>query len=67
MRPFIYKLFGLKTPAGRGVGIGSASHAMGTADSMTRNEEEGSFSTIAMGLSALIVSFIAPILVMVFL
>lgn len=67
MSPFIYKLFRLKHPLGRGIGMGSASHAIGTAAMMEQSELEGSISTIAMVLSAVIVSFIAPILVMLFL
>lgn len=64
MRPLILRFFKLKSPLGRGIGMGSASHAIGTASSMGNSELEGSFSTIAMVLSAVIVSFIAPLFVL---
>ncbi|WP_010529541.1 LrgB family protein [Lentibacillus jeotgali] len=46
---------------GTGVGIGSASHAIGTAIAMERDSLEGSVSTIAMVVSAIVVSVIAPL------
>lgn len=67
MSPLIFKLFKLSSPIGRGIGLGSASHAMGTANSMGRSELEGSISTIAMVICAVIVSVIAPILVIIML
>lgn len=59
--PFVFKIFKLNTVIGRGIGIGSASHAVGTASAMERSEKEGSISTIAMVLSAVIVSFLTPL------
>lgn len=53
----------VKTYIGTGVGIGSASHAIGTAIAMERDQLEGSVSTIAMVVSAVIVSMIAPLFV----
>ncbi|SFD60298.1 TIGR00659 family protein [Lentibacillus persicus] len=47
---------------GSGVGIGSASHAIGTAIAMERDSLEGSVSTIAMVVSAVVVSVLAPLL-----
>lgn len=67
MNPLIFKLFRLNTAIGRGVGIGSASHAMGTASAMGRSNLEASMSTIAMVLSAVIVSIIAPFIVVLLL
>ncbi len=64
---FIFKVFHLDTEIGRGVGIGSASHAIGTASAMGRSDLEASLSTIAMVLSAVIVSIIAPYLVLLLL
>ncbi|MBY7145018.1 LrgB family protein [Virgibacillus sp. NKC19-3] len=52
---------------GRGVGIGSGSHAIGTATAMEHSQLEGSVSTIAMVVSAIVVSVIAPWMVMFFL
>lgn len=63
---FVFKLFGPADMIGRGIGIGSASHAIGTATAMENSELEGSIATIAMVVSAVAVSIIAPLLVMVF-
>lgn len=46
--------------AGRGVGMGSASHAIGMATIMEQDELAGSVSTIAMVVSAVAVSIITP-------
>ncbi|GGN50724.1 MULTISPECIES: LrgB family protein [Oceanobacillus] len=65
--PVIFKLFKLERPIGRGIGMGSASHAIGTATSMDRDALEGSISSIAMILSAIIVSILAPLCALLFL
>ena len=65
--PYVFKIFHLNTPIGRGIGIGSASHAIGTASAMDRSDEEGSLSTIAMVLSAVFVSFLAPSIIVLLL
>lgn len=66
IHPFVLKVSGLTHRIGRGVGMGSASHAIGTSASMERDTMEGSISTVAMVLSAVIVSIIAPGLTMLF-
>ncbi|WP_226582092.1 LrgB family protein [Halobacillus litoralis] len=60
IHPLVMRYSGLTHRIGRGVGMGSASHAIGTAASMERDTLEGSISTIAMVLSAVIVSVLAP-------
>ncbi|KHE71725.1 LrgB family protein [Halobacillus sp. BBL2006] len=60
IHPFVMRYSGLTHRIGRGVGMGSASHAIGTATSMERDTLEGSISTVAMILSAVIVSILAP-------
>ncbi|SFK09409.1 TIGR00659 family protein [Halobacillus dabanensis] len=60
IHPVVMRYAGLTHPLGKGVGMGSASHAIGTATSMERDPLEGSVSTIAMVLSAVIVSVMAP-------
>lgn len=64
---FVYRLFRIDHPIGRGVGIGSASHAIGTAKALESSLFEGSVSTIAMIVSAVIVSVATPSLVAIFL
>lgn len=63
MHTFVLRLFRLDHYLGRGVGMGSASHAIGTATSMEKSQLEGAISTIAMVVSAVVVSIITPGLV----
>lgn len=63
MHTYIFRLFGIHSHLGRGMGMGSASHAIGTAELMKDNQIEGSISTVAMVASAVIVSLITPVLV----
>lgn len=60
---FAFKVLHLDHVAGRGVGLGSASHAIGTARALENSLIEGSISTIAMIISAVFVSVLAPLLV----
>lgn len=60
MHEYIFKAFGITSHLGRGMGVGSASHAIGTAELMKDSQLEGSISTVAMVASAIIVSFITP-------
>lgn len=61
----IFTLFRMDSKVGRGVGLGSASHAIGTARALESSQLEGSISTIAMIVSAIFVSLITPILVQI--
>ncbi|MFB4169063.1 LrgB family protein [Virgibacillus sp. JSM 102003] len=56
----VMKYFRINHPIGRGVGMGSASHAIGTATIMEQDQLAGSVSTIAMVVSAVVVSVITP-------
>src|SRR5699024_11911961 len=66
MSKYIYKLFGLNTHIGRGVGMGAASHGIGTSKALESGELEGSLSSIAMILSAVFVSFLMSFLIALF-
>ncbi|WP_042221213.1 LrgB family protein [Oceanobacillus manasiensis] len=59
----VFRLFRLDHYLGRGVGMGSASHAIGTATLMEDSQLAGSVSTVAMVISAVVVSVIAPALI----
>ncbi|HLR72700.1 MAG TPA: LrgB family protein [Pseudogracilibacillus sp.] len=59
----IYKVFRMNSTVGRGVGLGSSSHAIGTAKALESSELEGSISTVAMILSAVFVSLLTPMLI----
>ncbi|MBS4179534.1 LrgB family protein [Lederbergia citrea] len=67
MGPTILRWAGVHDHLAKGLGMGSASHAIGTAKSMEMNVQQGAASTIAMILCAIIVSIITPILVVLFL
>lgn len=66
MSKYIFRIFGLDTPIGKGVGMGSASHGIGTAKALEGGELEGSLSSIAMILSAVFVSFLMPFMLALF-
>lgn len=63
MHKYVFRLFGIRSQLGRGMAMGSASHAIGTAEMMKDSPLEGSISTVAMVASAIIVSLITPELV----
>jgi putative effector of murein hydrolase len=50
----------------KGIGTGSAAHAIGTAKALENSEKEGAASSVAMTLSAIIVSILGPLLVYLF-
>lgn len=60
---YFFKLFRINESIGQGVGLGSASHAIGTSRALENGLKEGSISTIAMILSAVFVSVLAPFVV----
>lgn len=61
--PYILKYCKVNTVIGKGVAMGSGSHGVGTAKALENSELEGSFSSIAMILSAVFVSFLTPLLI----
>jgi predicted murein hydrolase (TIGR00659 family) len=64
--PYIYRWFNIKEDIGKAVGLGCASHAIGTAKALEANEKQGASSSVAMTISAIVVSIIGPILVYLF-
>ena len=63
MGPSLLRWVGVHHHLAKGLGMGSASHAIGTAKSMEIDVKEGAASTVAMVLCAIIVSFITPMLI----
>ena len=55
------RLLRIKEPIARGVAIGTASHAMGTAKAMEMGEIEGAMSSLAIAVSGLITVILAPL------
>ena len=53
MAPFLVKVFRVEDPVSQGIGIGTASHAIGTTRAITMGELQGAMSGLAIGLSGL--------------
>lgn len=66
MGPILLKWSRVHHYLAKGVGMGSASHAIGTAKVMESDVRAGAVSTVAMVLSAIIVSVFTPLLVILF-
>lgn len=60
--PYILRLFRVRDPIARGIGYGSASHAIGTSKALEESAMVGAISSIAMILCALITSILLPLL-----
>ena len=56
----LLNLLGVKTKAARGLAIGNASHALGTARSAEIDFQEGAFSSLALVICGIITSLFAP-------
>jgi predicted murein hydrolase (TIGR00659 family) len=61
--PYVLKWFRIQSSVGRGVAFGSASHAIGTSKALEYNELTFAVSSVAMTLSAILGSMIAPFIV----
>lgn len=48
-------------PLAKGIGIGTASHAIGTAKALELGEVEGAMSSLAMALAGVVTAFLAPV------
>ena len=55
----ICRLFRITDPVAKGIGIGSASHAMGTAKAMEMGEIEGAMSSLSIAVSGLLTVIIS--------
>lgn len=57
--PMLIKLFRIKDPMAAGLGIGAASHAMGTAKAVEIGDTEGAMSGLAIGVCGIITAILA--------
>lgn len=57
--PGLVKLFGIKDPVAAGLGIGAASHAIGTARALEMGETEGAMSSLAIGICGIVTAVLA--------
>lgn len=58
----LLNLMRIKTKSARGLAMGTASHALGTARSAELDYQEGAFSSLALVICGIITSLIAPFL-----
>lgn len=63
MGPSICRIFGIRDETAIGLGIGTASHAVGTAKAMELGEVEGAMSSLSIGLAGIIAVLITPWLI----
>lgn len=63
--PWLLRLIRVNHPVARGVGLGTASHGIGTSRALEFGEKEAAISSIAMSLSAIITSVVAPMMTMI--
>jgi predicted murein hydrolase (TIGR00659 family) len=66
LNELLFKLFNIQHYIAKGIALGSASHAIGTATSMEKSLIQGSISSIAMVISAITVSIITPGIIVFF-
>lgn len=59
--PIVCKVFKLTNPVAIGVGIGTASHAVGTSKAFEIGETEGAMSSLSIGIAGVITVFLAPL------
>jgi len=57
----VCRLFKITDPVAKGIGIGSASHAIGTARAMEMGEIEGAMSGLSIAVSGVLTVFAAVI------
>ncbi len=63
--PFVCELFRIKNRVARGIGIGTASHAVGTSKALEMGEVEGAMSGLAIGITGITTIVVLPILLKV--
>jgi predicted murein hydrolase (TIGR00659 family) len=63
--PAVMTWVGLRDRRTRGLAMGAVAHGIGTSRSLQDDETEGAFSGLAMGLTALAVSLLLPVVLLV--
>ena len=61
MAQFVCQIFKITNPIAKGIGIGSASHAIGTSKALEMGEIEGAMSSLAIAVAGIFTAFLAPI------
>lgn len=63
--PYLLKALNISHPIAKGLPFGVISHGIGTAQALKEGEEEGAVSGAAMALTAVIFSFIIPLIFLI--
>ncbi|MEI3340138.1 MAG: LrgB family protein [Eubacterium sp.] len=58
---FVCKLFHITEPIAKGIGIGSAAHAIGTAKAVEMGEVEGAMSSLSIAIAGILTVIMAPL------
>lgn len=58
---FIFRIFKIEEPIAKGLALGAASHAMGTAESLKAGELQGAMSSLAMVVSGVVMVGLVPL------
>lgn len=59
----IFKLTGIKDDISKGVALGTAAHAVGTAQSFQISEKTGAFSSLALCINGILTAIVLPIVI----
>lgn len=59
--PMVFRLFRIKHPVAKGVALGTAAHALGTAKAVEIGDQEGAMSGLSIGLAGLVTVFLVPL------
>lgn len=57
----VYKVFRIEEPVAKGLALGTASHAIGTAKAMELGMTEGAMSSLAIAVAGLLTAVLAPV------
>lgn len=64
--PIVVKVFKVKDPVARGIGIGTASHAVGTSKAIEMGEVEGAMSGLSIAIAGVFTVVLMPLFVGLF-
>ncbi len=59
---YIYKIFRIKSAIGKGLGLGSSAHGLGTVYALELGQTEGSMSSLALAIAAILSVIFMPLL-----
>lgn len=61
--PMVMKVFKIENPIAKGIGIGSAAHAIGTSKAMEMGDIEGAMSGLSIVIAGLLTVILAPFVI----